>query len=59
VTVLYAVPSPENKAMIDGLYSAAYKSLAGAKLVGVDGSEHFIMLDQPDAFAAAVADFLK
>ena len=59
MTVLYAVPSPENKAMIDGLYSGAYKSLPGAKLVGVDGSEHFIMLDQPDAFAAAVVDFLK
>jgi pimeloyl-ACP methyl ester carboxylesterase len=59
VTVLYAVSSPENKAMIDGVYSGAYKSLPGAKLVGVDGSEHFIMLDQPDAFAAAVVDFLK
>ena len=59
VTVLYAVPSPAGKGMIYGLYGAAYKSLPGAKLIGIDGSEHFIMLDQPDAFAQAVADFLK
>ena len=59
VTVLYAVSSPANKGMADGLYSEAYKGLAGVKLVGVDNSEHFIMLDQPERFAAAVEAFLK
>ena len=59
VTVLYAVSSPASKAMIDGLYSQAYKGLAGVKLVGADDSEHFIMLDQPERFAAAVEAFLN
>jgi len=59
VTVLYAVPSPENQAMIGGLYAAAYKSLPGVKLVPVAGSEHFIMLDQPARFEEQVQDFLR
>jgi pimeloyl-ACP methyl ester carboxylesterase len=45
--------------MIDGLYGQAYKSLAGAKLVGLDGTEHFIMLDQPARFADEVQAFLR
>jgi len=59
VTVLYAVPSPESKAMADGLYRDAYKTLPKAKLVPVPNSEHFIMLDQPEAFDVAVQDFLE
>jgi len=59
VTVVYAVASPANKAMADALYREAYKVLPGARLVPVDNSEHFIMLDQPQAFASAVDDFLK
>ena len=59
VTVLYAVPSAERRAMTDALYREAYKSLPKAKLISVDESEHFIMLDQPAAFAKEVEDFLK
>lgn len=59
VTVLYAVPSPDAKAMIDGLYHEAYKALPNAKLVPVDGSEHFIMLDQPAKFDEQVEAFLR
>jgi pimeloyl-ACP methyl ester carboxylesterase len=59
VTVLYAVSTPESKAMADGLYREAYKGLSTAKLVPVQNSEHFIMLDQPQAFADAVDAFLK
>jgi pimeloyl-[acyl-carrier protein] methyl ester esterase len=59
VTVLYAVTSPNMKAMADGLYAEAYKGLPGVKLVPVDNSEHFIMLDQPDRFAAEVEGFLR
>jgi pimeloyl-ACP methyl ester carboxylesterase len=59
VTVLYAVSTPANKAMIDGLYSEAYKMLPGVKLVGIDGTEHFIMLDQPARFDQAVEAFLR
>ena len=59
VTVIYAIPSPESKAMVDGLYGQAYKSLPGAKLVGIDGTEHFIMLDQPARFEKEVETFLR
>jgi pimeloyl-ACP methyl ester carboxylesterase len=59
VTVLYAVPSAERAAITKALYADAYKALPQAKLVPVENSEHFIMLDQPRAFAAAVAGFLR
>ena len=59
VTVLYAVPSAERKAMTVGLYREAYKALPKATLIGVPDSDHFIMLDQPAAFTAAVETFLK
>lgn len=59
VTVLYAAPTPEFKPMADALYRDAYKSLPGAKLVAVENSEHFIMLDQPQRFAAQVEAFLR
>lgn len=59
VTVLYAVPTPESKAMIGGLYEAAYKDLPSLRLIPVDGSEHFIMLDQPGSFDNALENFLR
>jgi pimeloyl-ACP methyl ester carboxylesterase len=59
VTVLYAVSSPDTKAMAAGLYAEAYKSLPGVKLVPIDNSEHFIMLDQPGRFAEEVQGFLR
>ena len=59
VTVVYAVSSAERKAMTDGLYREAYKALPKAKLVSISDSDHFIMLDQPASFTAAVEAFLK
>jgi pimeloyl-ACP methyl ester carboxylesterase len=59
VTVLYAVASPATKGLADGLYGEAYKSLQGVKLVPVDNSEHFIMLDQPARFEQEVEAFLR
>lgn len=59
VTVLYAAPSTEMKPMADGLYREAYKGLPNAKLVPVESSEHFIMLDQPERFDEEVAAFLR
>jgi len=59
VTVLYAAPSPEFKPMAEALYREAYKALPKAKLVAVEGSEHFIMLDQPVRFAEEVEAFLR
>lgn len=59
VTILYSVPSPDRKDVSAQLYGGAYKALPGAKLIPVEGSEHFIMLDQPAKFDAEVADFLR
>lgn len=59
VTVLYAAPDAATKPMADGIYREAYKALPNAKLVGIEGSEHFIMLDQPDRFDAEVESFLR
>jgi pimeloyl-ACP methyl ester carboxylesterase len=45
--------------MADRLYADAYKALPNAKLVAVENSEHFIMLDQPQRFAEEVTRFLE
>lgn len=58
LTILYAVPSPQSEAMVRKIYTDAYAAAPGAKLVPVEGSYHFIMLDQPACFRAAVEDFI-
>jgi pimeloyl-ACP methyl ester carboxylesterase len=40
------------------IYGAAYAAVPGIKLVPITNSLHFIMLDQPAQFDAAVDDFL-
>jgi pimeloyl-ACP methyl ester carboxylesterase len=59
--VLYAFDSTMGvpQAAIDALYSGAYADLPGVDLKRIDGSYHFIMLDQPDAFSREVDAFLK
>jgi len=59
ITVLYAVASSEQAAMTKAIYTDAYKAAPGTTLRGIDNSMHFIMLDQPAAFTAAVEDFLR
>lgn len=46
-------------AMVDGIYAAAFARLPGVTLKRIDDSAHFIMLDQPDRFAAEVEAFLQ
>jgi len=46
-------------AMIDKTYADAYAALPGVTLKRIDDSRHFIMIDQPKAFADAVESFLK
>lgn len=55
-TVLYAWDAAMGlpSARLDDLYTTAYAGLAGVRLERIDGSFHFIMLDQPEAFAKAV-----
>ncbi len=60
VTVLYAWDAAMGpQAAVDGLYAGQYAALPHKTLFRVDASFHFIPLDQPDAFAAAVSSFLK
>ena len=59
LTVLYAVPSADRAPLTKALYAGAYKDAPNARLSGIENSEHFIMLDQPAAFADAVEAFLR
>ena len=59
-TILYAwdAASGAPRDAVDTLYANAYAALPQARLQRIEQSFHFIMLDQPAAFAAAVEDFL-
>ncbi len=61
VTVLYPYdPSMGASAQTVGaFYRKAFAALPGVRIVRVDGAYHFLMLDQPDLFAAQVDAFLK
>lgn len=58
LTILYAIPNPQSEPMVRKLYADAYAAAPGVKLVPVENSYHFIMLDQPARFRAAVQDFI-
>jgi pimeloyl-ACP methyl ester carboxylesterase len=57
VYVTFAWPgmTPE---LTDQIYRGAYTGLTGATFTRVDEAAHFIMLDQPDVFAARVNAFI-
>jgi pimeloyl-ACP methyl ester carboxylesterase len=61
VTLLYPdnVPNGAPAGSMDGFYGAAYAPVPHKALVRIDASRHFIMLDQPGAFDAALDAFLK
>ncbi|WOF42119.1 alpha/beta hydrolase [Sphingopyxis indica] len=60
LTMLYPLDeSAMPAATVDRLYRGAYGPVKGATLTRIDDSRHFIMLDQPDAFAKAVDAFLN
>ncbi len=61
VMVLYAwdVSSGFPRTATDKLYRENFAPLPDKTLVRIDDSYHFIMLDQPDAFAKQVDAFLK
>jgi pimeloyl-ACP methyl ester carboxylesterase len=52
---LFGVPA----ASVDTLSSQAYASATDIHLTRIDDSFHFVMLDQPERFARAVALLLK
>ena len=51
---LYGIPASR----VDATFRNAYASTPDIRFKRIDGSFHFIMLDQPQAFADAVIDFL-
>lgn len=59
-TVIYAHhPSYGPAEQVDAAFAAAYAGLADARLLRIDNSRHFVMLDQPEAFNDAVAQALR
>jgi pimeloyl-ACP methyl ester carboxylesterase len=61
LTVLYAFDEALGlpQASVDGLTQTSYANAKAARLIRIDASRHFIMIDQPEKFAAAVDEFLK
>jgi pimeloyl-ACP methyl ester carboxylesterase len=60
MTVLYAYDGAMGpQAQVDAFYQGAYAPAADARLVRIDGSLHFLMMDQKEAFHAAVTEFLR
>lgn len=60
VTIVYASdPAIAPEAAIAGLYAGQYAGLPNKRLVKVEGAFHFVQLDNPAAFAAAVEEFLR
>ncbi|MBH3395423.1 MULTISPECIES: alpha/beta fold hydrolase [Pseudomonas] len=51
---LYGIPATR----VDATFADAYAGTRGISFKRIDGSFHFVMLDQPQAFAEAVVDFL-
>lgn len=61
ITLLYAF-DPQmgmSQQVVDGLYETGYASIPNVTKTRIDGSLHFIMYDQPQAFEAAVRQFLE
>jgi pimeloyl-ACP methyl ester carboxylesterase len=57
-TVLYAVPDPAMAARFRTIFAGAYAAAPSIRVIPMEGSAHFIMLDQPDRFREQVMAFL-
>lgn len=58
LTVAYAVNSFATEARFGRLIRAGYAGAPAVRLIPVEPSYHFIMLDQPDRFQAILSEFL-
>ena len=60
VTVLYVIPPnmPFTAEQYDGFMRASYANLPNARIVKIEDSWHFIMIDQFDRFMGEVNTFL-
>jgi pimeloyl-ACP methyl ester carboxylesterase len=61
VTILYPWDPSTGmpQAAVDALYRKGFAALPKKTLLRIENSFHFIMLDQPNVFAAQVDAFLK
>jgi pimeloyl-ACP methyl ester carboxylesterase len=61
ITVLYAIPPglamPPDQ--FDASVRRLYANAAGARLIKIDDSNHFIQIDQPARFVAEVDAFMR
>jgi pimeloyl-ACP methyl ester carboxylesterase len=61
ITVLYAIPSglPMPPDQFDASMRLLYANAAGARLIKIEDSNHFIQIDQPARFVAEVDAFMR
>lgn len=59
ITLIYPYSAALPKERADAFYRAEYKAAPHVRFVGIGEAGHFVMLDRPQEFAAAVAEFLK
>jgi pimeloyl-ACP methyl ester carboxylesterase len=59
ITLIYPTSTAMPKERADAFYRGEYAKAPKVTYVAVPDAGHFIMLDQPQAFAAAVASFTK
>lgn len=57
VTLVYPWSAAAPKAAVEPLYRGSFAGLANVRYVDIGDAAHFVMLDQPDAFAAALKTF--
>ncbi|GAB5348600.1 Putative aminoacrylate hydrolase RutD [Alteriqipengyuania sp. 357] len=58
-TVIAATNPYATKERVLPLYCGAYEGLDGVEIVPIDDAFHFVMFDQPDAFASALSAALQ
>ncbi|MGZ2411910.1 pimeloyl-ACP methyl ester carboxylesterase [Sphingomonas sp. F9_3S_D5_B_2] len=59
ITLVYPTTSAMPKERADPFYRGEYANAPNVNFVRVENAGHFVMLDQPQAFAAALRNFLK
>jgi len=61
ITVLYAIPSSISMSpdQFDASVRLLYANAAGARLIKIENSNHFIQIDQPARFVAEVDAFMR
>lgn len=59
ITLVFPYSPAMPKERADPFYHGEYAKAPNVRFVPIENSGHFVMLDQPQAFAAAVRDFVK